>query len=295
MILKNCLTGDTVKEPSFQEAYEMLCQHAGEKGRSEALFGDSLPRVREAAPPFLTGMMFPEVYFEFPLSGDPFLDVSIFYGKIKPGMKIGSWDKGSGILDWVADTQKKYRDIAVCFELDTHLKDHKTPGIIFEPRRAYETIKPFCDLIGESETAELYLDMCDRMKNAWPLSYFGIFRGRDSSPLRISGYLTKEEKEAYSNDPSAIAKVFDIIGFTAYSSQMLSLISKIMCIAPDFLEFQLDVYPDHTMGDKFSLDVHIKDRQTDAIIEALSNGPISEIINIWKDLGVADDRISLVK
>ena len=301
MTLKSYLTGDAMltdvamKEPTFKEAYEMLCRHAGKDGREEALFGDSLPRAKEYVPPFLVGMMFPEVYFEFPLSGAPFLDVTVFYGKIKPGMKIESRDEAGDILDWVANTQKKHRDIAVGFELDTHCKDFTLPAIHFEPRRSVETVRPFCDLIGENENAKLYLDLCERMQNTWPLSFFGLFRGRSNSPLRINGYLTKEAKEAYSFNPSAIAGVFDTIGFKAYSSEMLSQIGEIIGIAPDSLEFQFDVYPDYTLGDKFSLDVHIQDRQPDAILNALSSGPLSEIINIGKEMGILDERIELVK
>lgn len=301
MTLKSYLTGEAMltdqamKEPTFKEAFEMLCRHAGENGREEVLFGDSLPRVKEYVPPYLTGMMFPETYFEFPLSGNPFLDAVVSYGRMIPGMKTEAGDEAGEILEWVANTQKTHRDIAVGFELDTHCKEFTTPAIHFQPRRSTETVRPFCELIGENESAKLYLDMCDRMQNTWPLSLFGLFRGRSNSPLRISGYLTKEAKEAYSFNPKAIAGVFDTIGFKAYSSEMLSQVSEIIGIAPDSLDFQFDVYPDYTIGDKFSLDVHIKERQTDAILNALSNDPLSEIINMWKDLGILDERIELVK
>ena len=289
------LTSEVVKEPTFKEAYEMLCAHAGKDGREEVLFGDSLSRAREYVPPYLTGLMFPEVYFEMPLSGNPFLDVVVSYGKNRPGFTIEAREEESRILDWVANSRKVYRDISVGFELDTHCKEFTEPAIHYEPRRSLESVEPFCELIGEKENARLYLDMCERMQDTWPLSLFGLFRGRKNSPLRISGYLTKEEKEAYAFNPSAVAGVFDAIGFKAYSSEMLSQVSEVIGIAPDALDFQFDVYPDYTLGDKFSLDVQIKERHPEAITDALSTGPLSEMISMWKDLGVLDERFKLVK
>lgn len=55
----------------------MLLLHAASDGRGELLYGDSLERVKKIVPDFLGNGPFPDIYLECPLSGEPFLDISL--------------------------------------------------------------------------------------------------------------------------------------------------------------------------------------------------------------------------
>ncbi len=76
--------------PSHALALQTLMLQAADEVRGSVLFGESLDRAREAVVPFMVGEKFPCVYLEHPLIGDPFLDVTVLYGKIEPGFCIES-------------------------------------------------------------------------------------------------------------------------------------------------------------------------------------------------------------
>ena len=77
-----------MREPSFQDALKVLLLQAADEGRGEALFGESLARATSESAPFIVGEEFPNVYLEFPLSGSPFLDVTLLYSHLKPGTRV---------------------------------------------------------------------------------------------------------------------------------------------------------------------------------------------------------------
>ena len=100
-----------MKEPSIRETFEILCLQAGDEGREAILFGDSISRVRKAVPPFLIGRKFPELYFEFPLAGDPFLDATIIYSDLESGMRI---DSPAAIMSSSVGLPLPITDVACC-------------------------------------------------------------------------------------------------------------------------------------------------------------------------------------
>ena len=56
-----------MREPTFEQAFQVLLLQAAGEGRGPLLFGDSLERAGEAVLPFLVGESFPDVYLEHPL------------------------------------------------------------------------------------------------------------------------------------------------------------------------------------------------------------------------------------
>ena len=74
-----------MKTLGYEDAFQVLLLQAAGEGRGAALFGDSLACARGAVPPFLVGKRFPNVYFEHPLAGKPFLDVTLV------GTMVGIW------------------------------------------------------------------------------------------------------------------------------------------------------------------------------------------------------------
>ena len=79
-----------MEAPSRSQAFQVLLLQAADDNRKATLFGDSVERARDAVPPFLVGNKFPDVYFEHPLSGEPFLDVTVLLSQIEPGVRIAS-------------------------------------------------------------------------------------------------------------------------------------------------------------------------------------------------------------
>ena len=203
-----------MKALSHSDAYQVLLLQAADEGRGSMLFGESVERAH-------------------PLVGDPFLDVTVLYGQAERGTRISSpvaGDHGE-MLDWFSEAVKQHNDITCGFELDTKEDVVPTAAIHFQPRAHIELVQPFCEIVGEPERAGLYLDLAARMPQSWPLSFFGMFRGRPGSPLRVCGYLADAEKLACAQDPGHLVPVFDSIGFHAYNDAMLEQVSALMAAA----------------------------------------------------------------
>ena len=278
--------------PSHADAFEVLLLQAGDEGRGTTLFGESFSRARTAVRPFLTGDAFPDVYLEFPLKGDPFLDVTVLYdGRSVPTRADSAALAGAGAaIEWFAEASPRYDDICFGFELDTSKEELPRAAVHFQPREHTELVRPFCEALGEPWRADLYLALDERMPTGWPLAFFGMFRGRPGAPLRVCGYLGADEKLACAKDPSRLARVFDGIGFTAYDDPLLNQAAKLMAAAPSDLDFQFDVYPDGRLGTVFAFDVRFDARQPAAVREAFGNGPVADVMSLLEAWGAADRR-----
>ena len=277
---------------SYEDAFQVLLLQAAGEGRGTALFGDSLARAREAIPPFLVGKRFPNVYFEHPLAGKPFLDVTVLLAQLDSGARIDSPAAGDhgAMMDWYADVRRRYSRASFGFELDTKEAMLPAAGVHFQPRADIELVRPFCEAAGEPERAEPYLSQAARMPEDWQLSFFGMFRGRPSSPLRICGYLDDVEKNACSASPTRLAAMFDAIGFTSYDSAMLAQVATLMEATPGTVDFQFDVFPDSTLGDTFAIDMQFGIEQPEAVQFSFEQGAGSRVMRLLESMGAADGR-----
>ena len=125
-----------MREPSFADSFEVLRLQAIGEGRGPVLFGDCAERVRTEALPFLVGRKFPETYFEFPLAGEPFLDVTMLYRELERGTRIASpaAQGTENMLDWFADACNQGAPLTCGFELDTKNLQLPAAGVHFQPR-----------------------------------------------------------------------------------------------------------------------------------------------------------------
>ena len=281
--------------PSYPDAFEVLCLQAGDNGRADILFGACLERARKIARPFIVGDDFPSVYLEFPLMGEPFLDVTTLYEKVAPGTRINS-DAAAGaecMLDWFADACKDIENVCCGFEIDVKDPALSQAAVHFQPRTKTQLVEPFCAAIGEPERAALYLDLAKRMPQAWPLSYFGLFRGRPGSPLRVCGYMGYDEVEKCAADPAQIASAFDLIGFSAYNDEMLKCMSALFAVAPKSVDFQFDIFDDGHLSDTFAIDLQFGIEQPEAVRASFEEGPASHVLGMLEELGAADARWTL--
>lgn len=287
--------GRAMKVPSHAAACQTLLLQAADGGRGPVLFGDSFERASTAVLPFLVGEKFPTVYLEHPLAGDPFLDVTVLYNRLKPGTRIdSSVAAGSdAVLDWFSDVRDAHPGICFGFEIDAKEPDLPAAAVHFQPRSHTDMVAPFCETVGESERAELYLNLAECMPESWQLSFFGMFRGRPGSPLRVCGYLDRDEMDACAADPRHLANRFDEMGFSAYDGAMLAQVSELTAAAPGWGDFQLDVYPDGTLGNVFAIDVELCIEQPQAVRSSFADGPAARFMRLLEGWGAADGRWKL--
>jgi hypothetical protein len=153
----------------------------------------------------------------------------------------------------------------------------------------------FCELVGESERGRLFTEQAEHMPVGWPLSFFGCFRGRQDSPLRICGYLGTDEKDDCAADPSRIRAAFDNIGFSAYNRQMCTQIAEVFQIAPSAVDFQFDLYPDGRLGDVFAVDIAVPERSAFSLRKTFTDGPMAALMDHLKSRKLADGRVQLIR
>ena len=281
-----------MKQLTHEDGYQVLLLQAADDGRGPILFGDSVERARTEALPFLLGEEFPDVYFEFPLIGAPFLDVTLLYSKLDPGTRVDSPAAGEhgGLLDWFASVCDEHERLSCGFELDTKEAVLPEAAVHFQPRQSTELVRPFFEAIGEPERADLYLKTAEKMAPDWSLSFFGLFRGRPNSPLRVCGYISTSDHEKCAKDPRRITSLFDAVGFTAYDDAMLQQISALMATMPKGADFQLDVYPDGSVSPVFAVDVQFGIEQPEAVLETFTSGVGARIMGTLEEWGAADER-----
>ncbi len=283
---------------SYYDAYQVLLLQAADNGRKEALFGPSFERARTLAEPYVIGQKFPSVYLEFPLYGDPFLDVTFLYNELEEDDRIDAPTAGNidDLLSWwkTLDQNEDGERISFGFELDTKEEAAHDAAIHFQPRRRRELVRPFFEAIGEHERTDLYLRQAEKMPNEWPLSFFGLFRGRPNTPLRICGYLSPKEMGACASDSQRVVQAFDKIGFRAYDQRLVDDVVRLFSTKPSSGDFQFDVLDNGDLGTTFALDIQFDIQQPSAVQKSFDSGIGSRVMGLLREWGIADERTKLV-
>ena len=282
--------------PTQQDAFAVLCLQAADAGRGPVLLGDSVPRARELVAPFLVGDLMPEIYLEFPLAGEPFMDVTLLYGVLPEGVQIdsplveGTREAFGLFQQWRAQDER----VACGYELDCGSAGRAAAGMHFQPRSHREFVEPFCEALGEPERARLYLAQDARMPQDWPLSFFGLFRGRPDYPLRVCGYLGDDEVESCSRDPRRIASALSQAGFEAYDDTMLEQAARVLELRGDSVDFQLDVMPDGSLGSTFAFDLRFDEMRAEEARDSFRSGSARGLVEQLQGWGIADERADLM-
>ena len=282
--------------PTHSQAFEVLLLKAADAGRDAALFGGAAHRARDAVPPFLIGERFPEIYLEFPLAGEPFLDVTLLYGDLEDDARIDS-PLASGcedMLSFYARERAEGADVDFGFEIDCADPAPSAAGVHFQPRKHTELVAPLCEAAGSPEKASLYLAQNERMPQGWPLSYFGMFRGRPGSPLRVCGYLERGEKRVCAADPAHLGRALGQAGFSAFDEAVLAQAAHVLELAPAGVEFQLDALADGSLGDMFAIGLHFDSLPSADVRRSFASGAGAAIMAQLREWGIADERVGHV-
>ena len=286
-----------MRAPSNETACRVLFLQAADEGRGPLLFGADADRACEKVLPFVKGVPFPTLYLEFPLLGDPFLDVTVLEGKIPAGTRFDT-PAAAGterMIDWYAGVRQaegpgKHEGICFGFEVDTKAPDGTRAAVHFQHYSRIGLAGAFCEALGEAEAGQRYMEKASRMPEGWPLAFFGFFRGRAGAPLRICGYMAREEKNRIAEDPARLKQAFGQIGFTAWDEAMLNRVSELLRLAPESVDFQFDLLPDGTMGGTFAIDVCFGIRRTEEVSASFRDGPAARLMKTLEAWGAADDR-----
>ena len=196
------------------------------------------------------------------------------------------------MMSWLARAKNKYPDVSGGFEIDTKPLSPITAAVHFQPRGHTELAMEFCETIGEPEYGQLYVEMAGRMPEGWKPSYFGLFKGRSGSPLRIGGYMDQGQTAACVEDPEVLIRLFTAAGFTAYDDPMIREICSVLAVSPGCIDFQFDIYPDEAVGDSFAIGTSFAIQQPEAVRAAFndSEGSGAKYLDLLQKWRLVDER-----
>lgn len=282
-----------MRKPTHIEAFGALYSIAAADGRGEALFGDSFDQALEFYQRTLIGDGYPIVHLEFPLLGEPCLDLLSVHGKVPLGAKFAA---GAGygyqaMFDWFAEVgaTTHAHNVSVGLELDLSTGQTQTAGVYLQQRRHTQLVTPFLESVGEAARAQQYLGTLERMPEGWPSSYVGLFPGREGTPMRIGGYMGSAEHARCAEDPAYLEARFRHIGFTAFDANMLDCCTEFMRLAPS-IDFQFDIMSDGSLGDTFGLSLSFNEAKPRETQECMTTGYGARLMHVLQEWGLADSR-----
>ena len=278
--------------PSPETLLGALVLGASHGAGDHPLFGKGANGVADAMGPYLPHGPLPSFYLEFPLSGCPRLDVTCLYGEVsEDAVPALPNDPGAErLLRWYAPVRDQFADIGCGLEFDGAEPPLRRVGVHFQPRSHSELVKPFLHAVGTDGLASAYQRLSQRMPQGWPLSFMGLFDGREASGLRVAGYLSRTEARACTADPARLSHAFEEVGFRAFDDAMLQDISHILHLAPHEVDFQFDLLPDGHVGDTFALDVALRPGTPESARKCMEQEAGRSLCRQLQDWGMADDR-----
>ena len=283
----------SMRKPTQIAAFCALYSIAAADGRGEALFGDSFDQALDFYQRTLIGDGYPIAHLEFPLLGEPCLDLLSVHRKVPPGAKFatGAGYGHQAMFDWFAKTGAGGHadDASVGIELDLSTGETQTVGVYLQQRRHTQLVAPFLESVGEADRAQHYLETLGHMPEGWPPFYVGLFPGREGAPMRIGGYMGKTEHAHCAEDPAYLGSRFRQIGFTAFDADMLDRCAEFMRLAPS-IDFQFDIMPDGSLGDTFGLSLSFNETMPREARACMRSGYGAQLMRVLQGWGLADDR-----
>ena len=277
--------------PSQMQMFETLYALASRGGCGSVLFGDHFEQAKECFKRTLIGNGYPYTFLEFPLLGEPKLDLLSVYGYVEPGSKFpdGAGFGYQKMFDWFSEVCGGSSHISCGLELDLSKGETETAGVYFQYRKCRELIVPFMESIGAEERAESCLDVIRRMPEGWEPSYIGLFPGREGVPIRIGGYMGAAERAKCSGDPAHLCEQFRRIEFSAFDGPMLERCCEFMRLVSS-VDFQFDILQDGSLGDTFGLSLSFNETSPRKARECMESGYGAILMNTLEAWGLADGR-----
>ena len=183
-------------------AFDAQYAIAARGGREEALFGRGIELVRPAYEKTLIGEGYPAAYLEFPLLGEPYLDLLSVHGHVEPGSRFAA---GAGfgyqaLFDWYA-LARPQGPVSLGIEVDCGTGECERAGAYLQYRDHTGLVGPFLESVGAGWRTKAFEEVAERMGERWRPSYVGLFPARAGAPMRIGGYLDPYELRACAEDP----------------------------------------------------------------------------------------------
>ena len=179
--------------------YNIIYALAARDGREAVLFDSNYAALaREAFAKSLAGNYFPELWFEFPLKGDPWLDLHALVARedLNPQMVFDPNTCGGvpDVFAWFAKQDYSARQLALSW--DTSSGDTCDPAV--QLLRRADNTRLTCDFLvaaQRSDAVAAYEAFEGRLPESWFACYTGVFPKRSTPFCAWSAYRTKSGRK----------------------------------------------------------------------------------------------------
>ena len=285
------MKGEVLSMIDQMQVFDAIYTLASRDGCGMALFGDCFEQARNFYRRTLIGSEFPAIYFEFPLLGEPKLDLLVGYGHVEQGARFqdGCGFGHQQMFDWFSGVCGRYQNLGCGMEHDLSTGKTDAAGVYLQYHKDHELVAPFLESIGEKERVDCWLDVTGRLGEGWKPSYVGLFPGRKGLPMRIGGYMNRGELSRCAGDPAYLRDQFLRAGFSAFDDFMIERCCEFMRFTTP-MDYQFDIMPDGCLGDTFGLSLSLNEIRPRMARESMESGYCAGVMNALEAWGLVDER-----
>ena len=278
--------------------YDIIYALTAEGGREKALFGSCGPAAHEAFCRSLAGEAFPELWFELPLAGDPWLDFHALTSYVDVAGTQADFAGHDGVytdaLAWFANQEpNKVRQLALSYDTSRGDVDHPAVQLLVDGRDLSVPCA-FLKAAGRSDLREAYTVFTSAMPAEWYACYVGVFPGRDdvgADPwVRVECIVGSGCQQAYAHDTEALRSHLACIGLDNADDELVTGVQE-LAGSPFPLELQFNVGPDGKATSALSASVRF---QPGDWVDAERRGQIGRLAAWMQERGLADGRCGLL-
>ena len=277
--------------------FRILYALTARDGREERLFGPNARLAHEAFDKSLVGDAFPEVWFELPLAGEPWLDLHALtsHEGLRPDTVFDSRTCGGcpEAFEWFASRGGEARQLALSWDTSTGVVDVPAIQLLVATDNPDVTCD-FLAAIGRSDAMDDYRAFVGRLPKDWFACYAGSFAMRPDHHLRVECIPNAKLQRRYATDPALLEKHLRQVGMTELGDTIVPR-CQMLADTPFKLEFQFDVMPGGVAGPTLGASLRF-DCPPGAEDWGCFDpeGEAGELMRQVEDWGLADDRWRLL-
>lgn len=279
--------------------FDIIYALAAQDGRETALFGTCRAAAREAYRRSLACDAIPELWFEIPLLGEPWLDFHALTSYEDVAGKQAAFAGHAGAyadaLAWFA-AQEPFTVRQLALSYDTSAGNVDQPAVqLLVGTHDPSVPLGFLDAAGRPDAKGPFRTFAENKPPEWFTCYIGLFPGRQAAGasgwVRLECIVDDAWQHAYANDAAVLRAHLENVGLAVFDDGMLADIQE-LARSPFPLELQFNVGPDGLALPALSASVRFQPE--DWTKNAKSLLALNRLSSWLQAKGLADERCNLL-